>query len=520
MNATAGRVYSYTRFSTAAQAKGDSLRRQTKEATDWAAANGMVLDDTLTLHDPGLSAWTGENEGGQLGAFLQAVKDKLVPRGSVLAVENLDRLSRQGIRKTRKLVEDIIDLGVSVVTTKDGKLYDEAALDDPMASIMLILTATRAREESDLKSRRVAAAWANKRTRALENKTVLTKNGPSWLTLSNGRKRWTVDETKADAVRRVFALAVEGHGPAAIASRLNDAQVPSLRGEMWRPGAVNWLLDYTAVVGTLTLNHRDETGRETVERYYPAIVDATTFSTVQAMRSGGQRMAKGRHATTGVVRNMLAGLARCPLCDKVMTRCVMSARDGSTAYLICDGARYKAGCRYHSVPLRRVEDALVLHAEQLTGHAEIAAGGPVLAELQATAEMISVTEDELQTVLDMLARGPSPVIRERGRQLEDELDRLKATAADLSTRAAVSSGLMVVARLDKLRAALTAETADIRAVNVALRACASKVVVDFRTGYLVVHWVHGGTTEIMFAFAASERAEAARASDSEQPERD
>ena len=135
MNATAGRVYSYTRFSTAAQAKGDSLRRQTKEATDWAAANGMVLDDTLTLHDPGLSAWTGENEGGQLGAFLQAVKDKLVPRGSVLAVENLDRLSRQGIRKTRKLVEDIIDLGVSVVTTKDGKLYDEAALDDPMVSI-------------------------------------------------------------------------------------------------------------------------------------------------------------------------------------------------------------------------------------------------------------------------------------------------------------------------------------------------------------------------------------------------
>src|SRR5271154_2163278 len=81
-----GKVYSYTRFSSPAQAKGDSLRRQTKDAADWAAAHGMALDTDLTFHDAGLSAWTGENEGGQLGAFLEAVKHGVVPRGSVLAV--------------------------------------------------------------------------------------------------------------------------------------------------------------------------------------------------------------------------------------------------------------------------------------------------------------------------------------------------------------------------------------------------------------------------------------------------
>jgi DNA invertase Pin-like site-specific DNA recombinase len=129
-----GRVYSYTRFSTPAQSKGDSLRRQTKAAQDWAAAHGLTLDDTLTFHDAGLSAWTGENEGGQLGAFREAVKAGVVPRGSVLAIESFDRLSRGGIRKTQRLVEDIIDAGIEIVTLSDGKRYNAAEIDGPLGA--------------------------------------------------------------------------------------------------------------------------------------------------------------------------------------------------------------------------------------------------------------------------------------------------------------------------------------------------------------------------------------------------
>jgi hypothetical protein len=40
---------------------------------------------------------------------------------------------------------------------------------------------------------------------------------------------------------------------------------------------------------------------------------------------------------------------------------------------------------------------------------------------------------------------------------------------------------------------------DVAAVNAALRACVRKVVVDYRTGYLAAHWVHGGETSVMFA---------------------
>jgi hypothetical protein len=45
---------------------------------------------------------------------------------------------------------------------------------------------------------------------------------------------------------------------------------------------------------------------------------------------------------------------------------------------------------------------------------------------------------------------------------------------------------------------------DARAVNVALKACASKVIVDWQTGYLSVRWVHGGETSVMFAWREAE----------------
>ena len=53
------RAYSYIRFSTPEQMKGDSLRRQTEAAEKYAAINGLDLDDELTFRDLGVSAYTG-----------------------------------------------------------------------------------------------------------------------------------------------------------------------------------------------------------------------------------------------------------------------------------------------------------------------------------------------------------------------------------------------------------------------------------------------------------------------------
>ncbi len=153
------RVYSYIRFSDARQAAGASVARQAEFAARWAAANGMALDTALSMRDEGLSAYHELHvRKGALGVFLRAVEDRLVPSGSVLLVESLDRLSRAEPLTALSQLTGIIDAGVAVVTASDGRVYTRAALKaDPMQLMHSLLVMIRAHEESTSLARLLAA---------------------------------------------------------------------------------------------------------------------------------------------------------------------------------------------------------------------------------------------------------------------------------------------------------------------------------------------------------------------------
>jgi len=87
-------AYSYIRFSSPEQAKGDSFRRQLSRTVEYCEKHDLILSETR-FQDLGVSGWTGKNiERGALGDFLIAVKAGKIPTGSVLIVENFDRFSR------------------------------------------------------------------------------------------------------------------------------------------------------------------------------------------------------------------------------------------------------------------------------------------------------------------------------------------------------------------------------------------------------------------------------------------
>ena len=124
---------------------------------------GVVLDEELTFQDKGVSGFTGANlETGELGVFLERVKDGTIPRGSWLLVENLDRISRQSPRKAMRVIEDIVGAGVTVVDLSDGgREYSAENLDrDHFLLIMMVMKFIRANEESVTKGARVAKAHA------------------------------------------------------------------------------------------------------------------------------------------------------------------------------------------------------------------------------------------------------------------------------------------------------------------------------------------------------------------------
>jgi DNA invertase Pin-like site-specific DNA recombinase len=213
---------SYVRFSTKKQAQGDSKRQQSELAEAYCKRRGWTLSEQ-NYEDSGVSAFKGKNAlVGNLGAFLKAVKSGAVPVGSVLIVESLDRISRQGIDEGYDIIKSILKSGIHLVTLTPEREFDRDAtksLSKGALEIQLILE--RAAEESERRSERVAAAWHSKRQqiratgkayRKRDNKETQAISGelPAWVREADNGKLVLISE-RAKVVRRIFALAGPPH---------------------------------------------------------------------------------------------------------------------------------------------------------------------------------------------------------------------------------------------------------------------------------------------------------------------
>jgi DNA invertase Pin-like site-specific DNA recombinase len=246
-------AYSYLRFSHPDQAKGDSLRRQKDLRDAWLARNkNVVLDTALTLEDEGVSGFTGEHRSNPdrhaLAAFLALVKQGRIARGSYLIVENLDRLSREDIIPALSLLLNLIESGIRVVQLLPVEMvYD--AQSNPMNLMMAIMELSRGHSESVMKSERVGGAWQDKKRRAAANGEPVTKRVPYWLRVVDGK--FEVIDSAAETVRRIFRMAIDGHGIAAITKRLNADRVPVFGPAVTKAGKPrpnHWPRSYVAKI--------------------------------------------------------------------------------------------------------------------------------------------------------------------------------------------------------------------------------------------------------------------------------
>ncbi|WP_079606598.1 recombinase family protein [Bradyrhizobium erythrophlei] len=339
-------AYSYLRMSTDDQLKGDSRRRQLEASRAYAEANGLELAQGAELEDIGVSAFKGMNaREGALGQFLEAVRSDRVKPGSYLIVESLDRLSREEVLKAQSLFLSIIQAGINLVTLMDGRVY-RAGMTDLADLIMSLVIMSRAHEESLTKSRRIAAAWKNKRTQATDRKPM-TKWCPAWLALSPDRSRYLQIPERVEVVRQIFRDTAAGVGMYSIASRLNKTKVPTFGGPNgWHQTYVAKILANRAVLGELQPHVRVEGKRvaegESVPGYYPAVVDEELF--YQAQFATSQRRGSGAGRKGTAFTNLFSGIAKCAYCRSpiLYENKGVGAKGGK--YLVCDGAKRQRGC--------------------------------------------------------------------------------------------------------------------------------------------------------------------------------
>jgi DNA invertase Pin-like site-specific DNA recombinase len=500
------RAYSYIRFSTPDQAHGDSLRRQTEAARDYAKRHKLEFDETLDLTDPGISAHYGKNvEVGKLRAFLDGVRDGIIPQGSYLLVESLDRISRQTVRKAVRTMEEIVESGVNLVDLSDnGKVYSAATLDNDhgVSFMMMALRFMRAHEESAIKSSRLAAAYARKRRDAAartENGKPFSRMLPAWLTWREDTKCYLPIPERAEVVQSIFQMADAGIGQHSIAQRLNVQGVSTFGGhgrqrkaEAWHKSYIKKLLTNSAVVGTFTPHQKrpDADGKrkrvplDPVAEYFPIVIERELFERVASRMWA--TAPKGRNA--GVeVKNVFAGVIKCAHCGGTVTR----MPKGRWVYLICSKANRKVGCKYQTVQYEAVEGALRENAQTIIQKAPRGLETEALdAEISRWAEGLDVAQSEAQDVADELIRDKSHTLRELLRKKEREMEWTRERLRSLRAKRDTLTKPFVERRLQALGEALTREPFNVVEANKALKEAASKVVLNPEMRELTIYWHH------------------------------
>lgn len=507
------KAYSYLRFSTPEQAKGDSFRRQASLAQEYAIRHGLQLAD-LTFQDLGVSAYRGANaETGRLGDFKRAVEDGLVAPGSYLLVESLDRVSRLSPRKALRVLEDIVELGITVVTLNDGRAYSSEALDnDPMSLMLAIMTFIRANEESAIKGKRVRAAWNSKRQKALDK--PLTSRVPAWITLDKATGKLELIPERAALVARIFDMLIAGAGKHRIAETFNREGIPtfgdngtSRRAAMWHRSYINKIANNPAAMGTLVprVYEYDEQGRKTrraldpIPGYYPAAVTEETFRKVEALQQATSPRTKG----SAPLRSLLAGLAKCPACGSTMTRVQKGGKKGGVPYLVCTKAKAKAGCEHVSVKQDRVEAALLDNLPFIV--ATMPSGDPELdSRLQEAEASLAGLHDMIDNVLDSISRRPSPILSDRLAELEQAKEEQEREIVAIIRRMEDQSSGVMEKRAEALLQAVEQEPLDVAGINASLRQLFDSVTVDYRTGSLEMNWKQGGQTTVAYDWPAEE----------------
>jgi len=372
-------AFSYIRFSSPEQMRGDSYRRQNEQAEAWAKENGYQI--AKTWKDLGVSGFRGRNAtAGAFAEFLRDVAADQLPKDSVLILENLDRLSRQDPEDALMLFLGIINKGIGILTLTDGKHYTKKTMkQDRMMLFGTLMAMTRANEESALKGERVAAAWAKKREAARQKSLPLTDRIPGWIISTrdaSGRRTFSLHPERAALVRRIFAETEQGLGRRAIVKGLNrdDKNPPFLskKGLGWQPSSIIKIIRARTTLGEYQPYRRDADGKrvkdgEPIEGYYPAVVDEALWIRANHAVAARLKNAGGRPAVEAV--NLLRGVARCACGERMQFLNKGAPPKGGRYYGCSAAAREKCdNKRLWNVKdverhlLRQVDPALVVKA--------------------------------------------------------------------------------------------------------------------------------------------------------------
>jgi hypothetical protein len=348
---------------------------------------------------------------------------------------------------------------------------------------------SRAHEESQTKSLRISAAWANKFNQIKEGKQ-LTARVPFWIQKTDKSKSLP---DKVAVVKEIFRLSASGLGAMKIAQELNTNKVPTptVQSKKWAVSSVKKVLASEAVLGTLVT-----ADGQRHEKYYPAIINSKTWLKTRfiGQSSGAARGTAEAHP--------LSGLMFCKHCGATAQRSGKTGRvraDGTKnnwKTLVCASAftnpkdekgksKNRKECEYRSIGYGRIlghVKAALMQMDEYTPNDEV---GKQLKQKRDKAEQIQDMIDMVTSPVDGKYQKETPTRKANLAKMFIDLDAVKKEIADLEqVRRPTSQRLFEGARKAILEGAVT---------NALMRQTIKRCEIDFKHARLNVYG-HDGSS--------------------------
>lgn len=462
--------YIYIRFSTPKQEKGSSEARQLEACRKFIAERGWT--EVEVIADLGRSAWKGDHlTKGHLGKFRQRIDDGEIPAGSIIVVENLDRLSRQKARVTQRWVEDVCDKGIKIATVAGGKVYDAANLNDNLLSLLEVLfIAEGSNRYVENLVTRVKGSYEDRLKQARIDNTAIGTVGPAWLKAVGKRPNvvWEPIPERVKLVREMFDLTVAGQAPWAIARLFNERpNCPSFSGGKWERTYIVKVLRSPAVEGDYVVGegkNSKPTG-EVLHGYY-GLDPVVPLEIIHQARAMLDRRRRGSGRNSGAVNNLFGQKIRCAYCKGRMMLVGYQSR-----YLTCYEAARGNGCdhrtSYKYRPFEKAALDAVLHLaldERFFRQAQ--KSNHLTAEIADVERAIRQANEKAENAYDMWERTKSQIADRRFQEAQARVNELVAELAKLNDELTKAQGAATAeAHLERVFAvkdALTHPQDDVR----------------------------------------------------------
>lgn len=223
----------YTRVSTEAQAKGESLADQEADAREWASRHAHLVVEVFS--DAGVSGTKPPDERPGLASLLNALELREIDG---FVVRHLDRLARELTVQEAVLAQVWQRDDATVFTFSAEVLRDDP--DDPMRTAMRQMVGVFAGLERAMISKRMRDGRRHKAARGEH------ANGPApygWSTVSG---QLVPIPHEQDTLQRIRSLRAEGLGQIAIRDRLNAEGRLNRSGGPWSQPVLSRILSRDA----------------------------------------------------------------------------------------------------------------------------------------------------------------------------------------------------------------------------------------------------------------------------------